>query len=229
MKKLILSTTFALAATGLAFGQGTVQWTTLSPAQFTVETNTTVLSYLSTPGASLPASQTIGATTAVAGSFYYELLYTAAGTAAPTTLSALDNWSDSGLEGENNGSSAGRAVVLGSSSDATVPFTAASEIMMVGWSANLGTSWSAVSTVLNSLTAEQSVVGTMLFGQSGVALFTPDAAGTSPGAVPIGPSASQIDSLLTPLEVVSTVPEPTTIALGAMGALSLLALRRKKA
>jgi hypothetical protein len=222
MKKLILTSVCALAATGVAMAQGTVQWTVISPAALTFETNTTVSSPLS--GSVPQVGGSIGLASAAAGAFYYELLYNAAGTADPTTLAALDTWGDTGLEGIDS-TSAGKVNVVGSTSDATVPFTATSSIIVVGWSSNIGTTWTAAKAALNGGNVP---LGT-LFGESSTAQFTPNAAGVSPGAVPVGTGgAAQIDSLLTPLYPV-VVPEPTTLALGAMGALSLLALRRKKA
>jgi len=230
MKKLILTSACVLAATGMAFAQGEVEWNAITPTYFTADTNTTALSYLSTAGAPLPASKTVGLTVASAGAFYYELLYTASGTAAPTSLAALDTWSDSGLEAVNNAGSAGKTTTINGTVETQVPFTATSSVMLVGWSSNLGTTWAAASALLNNAASLAALeqVGTVLFGQSGVGTITPASNGTSPGAVLFGPSP-EINSPLTQLDVVSTVPEPTTIALGAMGAASLLALRRKKA
>jgi hypothetical protein len=235
MKKLILTSACVLAAAGAAFAQGSVQWSSISFSDFTAQTNTTVSSYLS--GSKALTGGTIGNTVgASAGSFYYELLYTASGTAAPTTLAGLDNWSDSGLEGESaTSSTAGRAQVLPSQSSTGVngpagfgnaAGTLSIDVILVGWSANLGTTWSAASTVLNSPSALASVVGLPLFGQSSIGVIEPDPSGTIPGAAIFG--APGIVSLLTPLYPV-VVPEPTTLALGAMGVASLLALRRKKA
>jgi hypothetical protein len=223
MKKIVLTSVCALAVTGAAFAQGTVAWQSISPGGITFETNTTVVfgTQASTGGG------TIGKTSITAGSFYYELLYDTSATqvAAPTTLAGLSSWSDSGLEAENNVSTAGALQNINPSADATVPFTATSSILVVGWSANLGTTWSAAETALAS---PGSVVGTALFGISSSGFDTPNASGVSPGATFFGTATGEIHSLLTPLDVVAT-PEPTTIALGVMGGLSLLALRRKKA
>jgi hypothetical protein len=234
MKKLVLTSACALAMTGASFAQGTVNWGSISPAGLTFETNTTVLSYLSSPTASLPASQAIGATSAVAGTYYFELLYQAGGTQAtpdadPTTLTGLNAWADSGISAINSTVSAGKVLppaanetaltVSGSTSGGSYSF------MVVGWSSNLGTTWSAVSQLLN--TVNPTIPVGALFGESSTAFA---ALGTgNPGAVLVGTAAGEIKSLLTPLEPVVSAPEPTTIALGVMGAASLLAFRRKKA
>jgi hypothetical protein len=225
MKKLVLTSAFALAITGAAFAQGTIEWNSMSPADFTAQTNSTTSSYLSTGGVAALQGGTVGSTVAAAGAFYYELLDTTAGTAAPATKSALQAWSDTGLEGQNNAASVGRAVVIGSTPDATVGPAVSTAFMVVGWSSNLGTTWSAAEALL---IAGSGWTGTAFFGETPVATITPAPSGTSPGAVMFGPSP-EIVSLNTPLYEVTSTPEPTTIALGVMGGLSLLALRRKKA
>jgi hypothetical protein len=225
MKKLVLTSVCAVAVSGVAFAQGTALWSTISPSGFTSATNSTLSSYMSPGGVAALQGGTIGATTAAVGAFYYELLYSPTTATAPTTKAGLQAWDDTGLEAEDNSASAGRVVVLNSSPDATVPFTGATDIMMVGWSSALGSTWSAAEALLVAGTAP---VGSS-FGESTVALYTPNASGVSPGATVFGTSPGEIDSLATPLYTVTSTPEPTTIALGVMGGLSLLALRRKKA
>jgi hypothetical protein len=231
MKKLVLTSAFALAVTGAAFAQGVIEWNGIGFADFTAQTNTTVSSFVSAGGSKALTGGVVGNTVAgAAGSFYYELLYSTSSSTAPTTLAALDSWVDTGLEGESSSASvAGRAMIPTASQQTavTVPFSTATSMMLVGWSANLGTTWSAASTVLNSVNALASVVGTPFFGESSIGTVTPLAPGTNPGQNVFG--APGIVSTLTQLDEVTAVPEPTTLALGAMGALSLLALRRKKA
>jgi hypothetical protein len=231
MKKLVITSACVLGFAGAALAQGTINWQSLAPTGLTFQTNTTVSSFLSVGGSQTLASGTIGATASgTTGLYYYELLYNTAATeqAAPTTLAALDSWSDAGLEAENNSGSAGKTSTINPSQGSVVPFTTASSLMVVGWSANLGTSWSVVSTVLNSPSALASVVGPAFFGESSVGFLAPAPSGTIPGTTIIGIGPNEIDSVNTQLEPIAT-PEPTTIALGVMGAASLLALRRKKA
>jgi hypothetical protein len=225
MKKLVLTSACILAAGGAAFAQGTVLWNAIVPTGFTAQVNPSVESSLFPTGVAPGGS--VGFTGTTAGSYFYELLYNTSATAvsAPTTLASLDTWKDTSLEAQNSTSSAGKVSVIGSTTDATVPFTAQSSIILVGWSANLGTTWSAASTALNDGLA--GVVGQGFFGTSNAGFITPNSG--NPGAAIIGTSAGEIDSPLTQLYAVNAVPEPTTIALGVMGAASLLALRRKKA
>jgi hypothetical protein len=242
MKKLVLTSVCAALVSGAAFAQGNVNWGSISPVGFTAETNSTV--YSSVVGVGNGASTGGGSvgvtTTASAGAFYYELLYTAGGSqaATPTTLAALETtWGDTGLKAQNSVSSAGKAIPSVANSGAQVPWSTGTtdSIVLVGWSANLGTTWAAAEATLNSptLLAAVQAVGPAFFGVSSTGYTSTASTSTSPGATVIGNAAtiygSPIDSLLTPLYEVSPVPEPTTLALGAMGALSLLALRRKKA
>jgi hypothetical protein len=97
--------------------------------------------------------------------------------------------------------------------------------MLVGWSANLGSTWSAA---LANLNAGSGWTGVAEFGESAVGTITPDPVGSSPGTAVFGNPGIN-SSTLTPLDAVTTVPEPTTLALSALGGLSLLAFRRKKA
>jgi len=224
MKKLILTSACVLAVTGAALAQGTVQWTTISFSAFTGATNTTISSFLSVGGSAGLSGGTSGPTVgSAAGSFYYELLYNTAGSVDPTSLTTLDSWSDTGLEADNSSfANGGRVQSLNQNVAAVMPFSTTQDIIMVGWSANLGTTWTAVSAVLNS----GNIPTGSFFGETPVGTLTPFAAGTNPGQNPFG--APGIVSLNTPLEPITT-PEPTTIALGVMGAASLLAFRRKKA
>jgi hypothetical protein len=232
MKKLALTSILALGMTGAVFAQGEINWGSISFTFFTAQTNTTQLSPLTgLGGGAALTGGSVGNTVAAANSFYYELLYNTSATqvSSPTTLAALDGWLDTGLEGVNNSSSAGRALPTnGGTTEGTVPFTAESSLMLVGWSANLGSTWATASSVLNSPNALASVVGTAFFGETTTGFITPGPNGIAPGATVFGTGTGQIKDLLTPLYPVS-VPEPTTLALGAMGVASLLALRRKKA
>jgi hypothetical protein len=230
MKKIALTSAFALCVTGAAFAQGTVLWNTIAPNVFTGVTNSTVSSYMSlnNPGTAL-AGGAVGAAGTGAGTYYYELLYSTSATSAPTSPGALTAWLNTGLEAENNPTSPGRVVVIGASPAATVPFTTAEEVMMVGWSANLGTTWAAAYNTLTSPSALTAVdaVSQAYFGESSLGFITPNPG--NPGASLFGSATGLIDSVGTPLYAVTATPEPTTIALGVMGAASLLALRRKKA
>ena len=236
MKKLILTTICTLAVAGAAFAQGTVNWVALSPAAFTIETNATVYSPLF--GGASTGGGTIGLTATPALGFYYELLYLTtpwAGSqaAVPTTLAALNTWADAGLEATNATASTGKASGYPNNTQATVPWAAGTtdNIVIVGWSANLGTSYSTVLNELNNWTGNyaNTIVGPAYFGVSATGFETVGSGNPGATVVNTGNNAQgkPINSLLTQLDLLP-VPEPTTIALATLGGASLLLFRRRK-
>ena len=141
MKKLILTSVCVLAVTGAAFAQGYVNWSGISFANMTAQTNSTETSPL-VPGGGISQVGTIGNTVAQTGAFYYELLYNGVYTgtqASVTSLSSLLSWSDAGI-GAQSAASAGRLSVLNATTQATVPWASGTtdNIVMVCWSADLG-------------------------------------------------------------------------------------------
>jgi hypothetical protein len=239
MKKLVLTTICTLAVAGAAFAQGTVNWGAAVPTGFTAETNATVYSPLLGGGSAVGG--TIGLTATPALGFYYELLYTTySGTqaAVPATLSALESWSDAGLEMTNVTASTGKAAGYPNNTEATVPWAPGitDSIVLVGWSANLGTSYSTVLTELEQWTTgadySQSISGPAYFGVSATGYQSLGSA--NPGTTIIGTAnntvGKQLDSPNTQLYLlpVAPVPEPTTLALATLGGASLLLFRRRK-
>jgi len=229
MKKIILTSICTLGAAGAVLAQGTINYGGWSPS-YSMQTNTEVISPLFTgtvTGGSI--GKTVGSATGP-NAFYYEVLDNAANTATPTTLAALDTWADTGLTGVNN-TGAGQVLAVGQLQNATgngtIP-TGSDEFLLVGWSADLGTTWATVKAALSSPStlAADSANGTLLFGFT-AASSDITVGSANPGAVIQG--AGLVPTGTTYLEVVPAVPEPSTIALGVMGAASLLALRRKKA
>jgi hypothetical protein len=231
MKK-ILATLALTGLAGAAFAQGNANWSAAA-GNFIGQTNSSVYSTFSTANAG--AATGFGGAAATPASsttlFYYELLTSTTSSSAPTTVSGLGAWLDTGLEAQNGATANGRILQLNSGTAVAAnnwPAGNTQNIIMVGWSANLGTTYSAALGVLtagtwgaNSFFGVGSSVGSLATTavNPGVTLFGP-----GPGLINNGASSPmQMDLLF-----VGSVPEPGTMALAAVGGLSLLAFRRKK-
>jgi len=235
MKKILTT----LAITGFAaaaFAQGTVNWSGVANLLI-ADTNSAVASPYSVPGGSLPngVAQAQGTTAASTTTlFYYELLVSASNTTAPTTTSALGTWLDTGLAAQNGGAANGRILQLNSGTADTANNWAngtTMNVMLVGWSANLGTTYAAMLAFLNSgsYAANLAALPTEAFlGTSALGNLTIGSA--NPGITIFGTGAGQINNPGTNPMIMNVlaVPEPASIALAGLGGLSLLALRRKK-
>jgi hypothetical protein len=236
MKKLVLTTVCALAMTGAAVAQGLVNWGSISFSAMTAQTNSTQNSPFF--GGAAVSGGAVGATAIGGPGFYYELLdnsYTVGGPAATIpTLASLLTWSDTGLGATNNASgTAGRLNPIAPNASATVPWAAGvtDSIVLIGWSANLGSSWGVVSNELKSGSYQTVLAGQQgFFGVSATGYITGNTA-PSPGATMFGTAASAnglpISSLNTQLYLLP-VPEPATMALMGLGGLSLLLFRRQR-
>ena len=238
MKRSLLILLGLAALTGITFGQGTVNWGLLNSVAITVETNTSV--YF---GGGPSGGGVVGPIAAGAPNYYFELLYNTAFTgsqvAPPTTISDLMNqWFDTGLGATNAASIAGRIVPMAGNTAATVPWTGGigtlggttNNIMLVGWSANLGTSWSQASTTLSDWNFQGgSVVGYTFFGMSNTGYLVPNTG--DPGAVVFGTAPTfnglPINSPNMQLYILP-IPEPGMVGLIALGGLSLWWSRRFK-
>ena len=241
MKKLILTSICTLVVSGVALAQGNVNWSGVAFGSYTSQTNSTTYSPLF--GGGPTGNGAIGATqgnTAVGTGFYYELLYTGSynGSTAgvsPTTLTALGTWTDSGL-GATNSTTAGRATVLANENNAGATVAGmhpgtTNYIILVGWSADLGTTWATADANMNNATYLAGLSSQAFFGISTVGYITPLSSSTSPGAAVFGAASAQGQpingSTLTQLYLIP-VPEPGTMALAAIGGASLLLFRRRK-
>lgn len=240
MKKILITLSLA-AATTVAFAQGTVKFYNIS-SSFAVSTNTSRSTIIG--GNQLGGSGGKTLATSVGLTYYYELLIAPMGSftsgTANSTNPVASGWTASGLILGTNylgsggiggpGASGGTAVSGWPSAPTTgSAYTDGTEMdyLIVGWSANLGTSWLAVSNEVQTaffsgITNGYYGVSQMGYGYSGgggtPALLAPSLFGVSsgePGGIAGG-------------FVLYQVPEPSTIALATLGGLSLLFIRRRK-
>ena len=216
MKKTIIAIAVSVGIVGSTFAQGTVL--------FNNNNGTKV-------------STTDGITsTFAAGSFYYALFASTSqtmvnGSAAPVTGTnitsyAFDNAGWVFQSYGTNTATAGRFV--SSSSDAlsqtSLTFAGGGSggyFTVVGWSANIGTTWQSVQAYLSSTPAFSAFVGESAVSGNIVAGIN----GSTPAAGLFG-AAPLLGAFN--LGLVVPVPEPGTLALMALGSASLLLFRRKK-
>jgi hypothetical protein len=224
----ILALSAATAYTG--FSQGEIQF---------LNGNKTQISVNSALGGAATSTSTAGT-----GLYYYALFSSVAstsvanvGTAAeiPTTGTApafvfSDNtWTFDNDYGTST-ASAGKlqAETLDSNGYTQIPGSPASaQFVVIGWSANIGSTLTSVESWLAGADgAELGYIGeSAVSGSFGTGNGSPGSTAT-PGIL-FSPTAPALAGFT--LGQFTPSPEPSTIALGVMGACSLLALRRKKA
>jgi hypothetical protein len=224
MKK-ILTIIGLVSVTTLLHAQGYVEWAGTSAA-ISTNTGTFLLAGGETSGVNGKTASS------VSQSYDYALLW-AASTPSGGTQATNAGWNLAEVSGAplsadlaTNYANPGALEGIGGTGgtnfigmNASVTYS----VMIVGWSANLGSSWLTVSNEL--YTGDWTLLsGTMgFFGETGVGTMTPTATPAGqPG--PFGGSAFANGSLVL-YEV--PVPEPATIALAGLGGLSMLLLRRR--
>lgn len=250
MKKLVLMTVCALTVTGAAFAQGLINWSTAPSGNILVQTNGTVYSPLFGGGAANQGQGTTAGAAVNGVAYYYTLLYgsqntTGTAVADPGSLAELTSqWITTGLYATNVGTG-GRIGYVSPLASAPLPWGGntdnpgqSNNIVLVGWSQNLGTSWALVSSnLLNWSSVQGGIVGNAFFGMSATGflvgndapsqgvIWNSAAAGAhiANGLQINGNGANEIQLDLLPL-----VPEPTTMALAGLGGLSLLLFRRQR-
>lgn len=215
MKKLLAILGLAAITTGLQ-AQGLVTFYSFSG---TIKTNTA----LSSLSGGNQVGGTAGAITGTANSFYFTVLISSSTPSSNPTNSGWTQalYAGSGIIGTNYSGLAGD--MQGPKGTSSTPIDnwssgSTENYIIVGWSANLGTTWSAV--YQQALTGNWVANG--FFGASSVAS---GASGTPPTGTPL--------SLFTgtgtfSMYAVTSTPEPGTMALAGLGIAGLLALRRKK-
>ena len=222
MKKILLTIIGTVAGAALVHAQGgLITWTDLSAG---ITTNTTEFA----PGYPSTAGGTSGKiSTWTSGNHYFFALLAATTTnAADEGNPAGPNWSVVDIEGGPATMGTNTVAVGGIAGDGGANGISSSLnpeqtyfMMVVGWSASVGTSWAQVSADF-----ADNFAGWLNGGEAGYSTIST----IVPGSVE--PAAS-IFGNLTPGAVILyalPIPEPTTLALAAFGGLSMLLLRRRK-
>lgn len=237
MKKIIITTVVATVVSATAFAQGLVNFSGGGTIATRASTN------------SVPGGPATGPTAATAGLYYYALFASSSQTSVNGQTAGIfglnANYVFNNLGGGTpstgwelvgigaNIASIGRftAQSQGTTSSGQGPINtdnsltvqgiaggATASLVAIGWSANIGTTLQALETWYTAGAADgwigQSAVGSIVLG---------DGASIPTGNL-FGAGTGQVSGIL----MGTTVPEPTTLALAAMGVSSLLLFRRKK-
>jgi len=238
MKKIIIGTMLSAAAVASTFAQGNVLFSNGTATKESI--NSSVGGVAS---ATTPANAATIATT-----YYYALFFSTTATTvlgssaaematSSTSLGSYafqdSNWTlgqtalgtayaMNSTAGKFASSVVGTDGVTTSLNNANVG--SADYFTIVGWSANIG---STITSVQNFLAGNDGGVTSGYLGESDVSgLITTGITGSTSTVGIFGAGAGFVNPFVIGQ---ITVPEPSTIALGVMGAASLLALRRKKA
>jgi hypothetical protein len=209
MKKIIATLSLAVLTSIAAFGQGQIAF---------ANGGTSLISTNAVSNGSATGLTAVGA-----NGFYYALFYSTTGTTVGTMTLLGSLGTNTATLGRMTGGtgSANSPALTGITGGTAVNFR------VVGWSANLGTSWSQASA--NNTAGTTLDAGPGWYGVSGLGNLTVGGGG-SPTAIPtlMGTTVGLTQITGFTLNLVSPVPEPGTMALAALGGASLLLLRRKK-
>ena len=229
MKKTLLTILLGAFAVG-AYAQGTVIFATTATASTKTSTNSVV------------GGTAAGLTSATAGSYYYALFYSTTGA---TTVSGAGstsivgagshyvfndaNWTFVSYGANGAAGKFASSGTVNSDGTTTIPTVAAAgtaELVVVGWSANIGSTWQSVQTYLAGPGYDAWV------GESAVAsIVLGNAPGTAGSQSPIslfGTGVGQVGGLLLGQVQAVATPEPGTMALAALGGASMLLFLRRK-
>jgi len=246
MKKLVLSTLALVAGTILGYSQGTVGLN-----------NTTSAFFITTNGSSVAEGTGNAWGGGASGNVAYDYEVLNMVDAADNSVSSLaanitnvlsssifTQWTDSGVTGSSENLVSKGGIVSGSSTAAnwSSPGTSSTYggggetpdyYLILGWSANEG-NWNTVSNVLAGAGSWNVTGAGSWFGVSSVGLNYAGGGngGTPPGAVNLFSGSTGLANQqgisgfqLTPI---SSVPEPTTLALAGLGGLGLMLFRRQR-
>jgi len=211
MKKTLTILALAVSAS-IGFSQGTVNFYNIA-AGYAVTTNGTAAN-----------GTTTGKIDTGVNSYYFALLIQANNGTAPSSNPLTGGWSFGSLI--NNSTLLAGGVGNNASKATTVTGWAAGTadyVEVVGWSASLGSTWSAIAAELTS--GQWAAAG--YYGVSGIGSVTSGGAGT-PAAPPAPIFSPTGVASGWALNGVGAVPEPTTFALIGLGGLGLAMIRRRK-
>jgi len=227
MKNIIAIAALTGAATLSGFAQGEIEFQNSTAAKISVN--------------SVIGGAATSTTSAGANLYYYALfnsvtsptVNSSSAAVIPTAIGVPGAYafSDTGWTFDASGASTSKTGIFSSTTLDTAGFTqipgepASSYFVVVGWSANIGSTVQSVKTWLAG--GDGALAG--FIGQSTVSGFFPTGTAGTGNAPQIlfGQTPPAIAGFT--LGTYTPTPEPGSVALGVMGGLSLLALRRKKA
>lgn len=231
MKKILITLGLATIATGV-FAQGQASW-----ANFTGLITNRFTTSAFAPGF-VGNSGTSGKIGTAANGYYFTLLYTTG--VAPVNNSPTNaGWLQatigavpvigtnySGLAGDMQGPKGSSTMLLDNWAAGQ-----AGSFIIVGWSANLGTTWATVSSELIanwSNISGYSAANNYFFGVSTIGTGTLTGSPSPAYNLWSGAGAPGNAFTMSLVGPVAPVPEPGTLALAALGGASLLLFRRRK-
>jgi len=230
MKKLILIAIGLATGATLVNAQGLIEISSRPAGSVTTNTS----SFYAQGTGTFTTGETYSGNVAP-GAYDYALLIASTTTAGDVSPSGAD-WSQAQIFGGGgpitasnyNGAVFGAISGNGGVSGVGVAGWAAGtadDLLLVGWSSNLGSSWAQVSAQFDGGAAGGAWTASGYFGYSAIASVISGGAGT-PASPPESIFGAGIQGFS--LYAVQPTPEPATLALAGLGGLSMLFLRRRK-